>query len=219
MNKFLTKEHAKKAGIKTPIYKMIREGEDYSSKVNEIHKTFPYPLVIKPVSGGSSVGVTIARTPAEILDGLEKAISYGGGALVEEYIDGREASCGIINNFRNQDIYVLPAVEITHSSKNGFFDYDAKYSGESREVCPGHFSESEKREIEKVSALIHTALGLKHYSKSDFIVSPRRGVYFLEVNTLPGLTSESIFPKSLEAVGMSMKDFLHHTISLALDGR
>jgi D-alanine-D-alanine ligase len=95
------------------------------------------------------------------------------------------------------------------------FDYDAKYSGESQEICPGNFSSEEEEELEKLAALAHKALNLSHYSRSDFIVSPNRGVYFLESNTLPGLTKESLLPKALEAVGVSVKEFLHHVLRLA----
>ncbi len=216
MNKYLTKDMAIKAGIKTPIFILVREGEDLQSKMSQIHKAITYPLIIKPVSGGSSLGVTKAHNLEEVMQGLQKALSFGGGALVEEYIAGREATCGVINNFRNQSTYSLPPVEIVPPPENSFFDYDSKYSGKTREICPGTFSQKEKDEIERVSALIHDTMGLRHYSRSDFIVSPRRGVYFLEVNTLPGMTKESLFPKSLEAVGVKTKDFIHHIIGMAM---
>ena len=217
MNKFLTKERAIKAGVKTPIYFFVRENEDPAGKLNQIHKNLPYPLITKPASSGSSFGITLANNPDELLRGLQTAMSSGGGALVEEYIPGREATCGVLENFRGQNTYALPPIEIVHASPQNFFDYDAKYSGQSQEICPGRFSADEKREIERMSALVHDALGLRHYSRSDFIVSPKRGIYFLEINTLPGLTNESLLPKSLDAVGMKFKDFLHHVIGLALD--
>jgi D-alanine-D-alanine ligase len=200
MNKFMTKEHAKKAGIKTPIYMVVRNEDNIDSKMGDIHKNFPYPVVIKPVVGGSSIGMTVARTPQEILEGLERAIDLGGGALVEEYIQGKDATCGVLDNYRGQNMYAMPPVGMS-----------------AEEIHSRHFSLEDKKEMERVAKLMHEILNLQHYSESDFIVSPKRGVYFLEVNTLPGLTNESLFPKALEAVGMSMNDFLHHTINLALN--
>ncbi|MEI6843062.1 MAG: D-alanine--D-alanine ligase [bacterium] len=216
MNKFLTKERVKEIGVKTPLYTIVRDGEDVYVRAKDIFKNLPHPVVIKPVDSGSSVGVTIAQTPVEVLEGLQKAMSGGHSAIVEEFIAGREATCGVLDNFRGQKTYALPPVEIFPPIENNFFDYDSKYNGQSREVCPASFRGQDKKEIERISALVHEALGLRHYSRSDFIISPKRGIYFLEVNTLPGLTDECTFPKSLSAVGMSNKDFIHHIISLAL---
>ena len=136
------------------------------------------------------------------MSSLESALSEHGDILAEEYISGREATCGVIDGFRGKEIYTLPPVEIIHLSTN--------------DICPGNFSISEKKEIERLSSLVHKTLGLRHYSNSDFILSPRRGIYFLEVNSLPGMTENSLIPKSLTAVGVSVREFLHHIISLAL---
>ena len=92
--------------------------------------------------------------------------------------------------------------------KSKFFDYEAKYGGGTQEICPGHFTEKESKDLQKMAIAAHKALHLRHYSRSDFIVTPMRGIYILETNTLPGLTSESLFPKSLYAVGSSLPDFL-----------
>ena len=92
---------------------------------------------------------------------------------------------------------------------------EAKYSGVTREIVPGRFSKTESAELMRQAALMHDALGLRHYSRSDFIVSSK-GIYFLETNTLPGMTKESLLPKSLEAVGVKFEDFLSHLIDLSL---
>ena len=107
-------------------------------------------------------------------------------------------------------------IEIKKPKEAEFFDFNSKYNGQSEEICPGIFSQKEKNEIQKMAVAAHKALGLKHYSRSDFIVTPRRGVYILEVNTLPGLTSESLLPKSLKAIGCSFSDFLDHLITIAM---
>ena len=137
--------------------------------------------------------------------------------MIEEYVGGREATCGVIEHFRGKDFYALPPVEIIPSFTQDFFSYDAKYGGSSKEICPSSFSHEIKREIEEAAARIHEILGLSHYSRSDFIIHPKRGVYFLEVNTLPGLTKESLFPKSLSAIGSTMSEFVDHIIGIAIN--
>ncbi len=214
MNKFLTKKHALLQGIKTPLHTTVQRDEDVHARAIHIFKTFPHPAIVKPVSAGSSVGVSLATTLATLTEAIKNALIVSDVALIEECITGKEATCGVIDDFRGEGVYTLPPVEIVHSKK--LFDYDAKYGGKTREICPGNFTEKEKAEIQRVAALVHKTLNLRHYSRSDFIVNPRRGVYFLEVNTLPGLTNESLLPKSLEAVGSSLGQFLHHVIDLAL---
>jgi D-alanine-D-alanine ligase len=171
------------------------------------------------VSGGSSVGTAIAKTLLELESAIDDALQYSDQALIEEFIFGREATCGVVDNFRNESIYSLLPVEIRKPSNATFFDYDAKYSGKSEEICPGNFTAVEKEMIQKIAKEAHKALGLRHYSRSDFIIHPKRGIYILETNTLPGLTSESLLPKSLQAVGCSLSDFFDHLIKLALEGK
>ena len=107
----------------------------------------------------------------------------------------------------------MPPIEIRPKSQ--FFDFDAKYSGQSEEIIPATFSDELKKEIENLAIKIHKEMGLKHYSRSDFIITPRRGIYALEVNTLPGLTEQSLIPKALSAVGSNLHSFIDHVIGLA----
>ncbi len=188
MNKHMTKDRAAEAGIRTPVFAFVRERDSVRDKASEIFHSIPHPLIVKPATGGSSIGLYFVQSFPELLVALETILAAYDCAIVEEYITGREATCGVINHFRGQETYALPVVEIIPPPDKKLFDYSAKYSGESREVCPANFDSKTKKEIEKISAHIHDALGLSHYSRSDFIVSPRRGVYFLEVNALPGLT-------------------------------
>lgn len=215
MNKWQTKELLKKHNIKTPVAILVKQTDHLLDKAKQIWGEIPHPMIVKPTCGGSSLGIIVANSFQELLSALETTLSQHGSVLVEEYIKGKEATCGVIEKFRNKDVYVLPAIEIRKQSDK-VFDYTSKYDGETEEVCPGNFSREEKKEIERLSSLVHTALGLSHYSRSDFIVSPKRGVYFLEVNTLPGLTEKSLLPKALSAVGVSFQEFLHHILGLAL---
>ena len=217
MNKILSKKVFADHGIKSPYWKEIMSENvrnDAETVAKELFTTFILPAVIKPTSSGSSVGVSIARSYAEILPALVLAAEHGDSILIEEFIPGIEATCGVIEGFRGQDLYALPPVEIRPHS--GFFSYDAKYQGKSDEIVPASFAEHMKKAIEETAAKIHRALGLKHYSRSDFIIHPRRGIYVLEVNTLPGLTGESLIPKSLRAVGSDTHELVDHLIGLAL---
>lgn len=216
MNKWMTKERVEKAGIKTPLYFIVRQEDSISEKAKFIFNSIPHPMIVKPACSGSSFGLYKVNSFSELVSALEVILSEHGSAIVEEYIVGKEATCGVVDNFRGRDIYALPPIEIIPPTGK-LFDYESKYNGQSQEICPGNFSKEEKKEIEEISAKIHQILGLSHYSRSDFIISPKRGIYFLEVNTLPGLTNESLLPKSLNAVGVTMPEFLHHIIFLALN--
>lgn len=221
MNKAAAKGMLASHGIKTPYYRLVRraEAESLSHLASELHRSFPMPCIIKPLSKGSSVGMAIARTVSELIGALEGAFAVSDALLVEELIQGREATCGVIDDFRGERQYALLPIEIIPPRESPFFDYYAKYSGKSQEICPGNFNRSEKESLQELSRRVHAALCLRHYSRSDFIIHPRRGIYFLEVNTLPGLTSESLLPKALAAVGCTLPQFLEHVISLAMTNR
>jgi D-alanine-D-alanine ligase len=212
MNKVLTKDHLVNTGIKLAphVYASRDNIHNIRSFTEAVSEVFNGPFVIKPVNGGSSVGTKIARNLLELESFLEQVFGVFDAVIIEKYIAGREATVGVLNNFRQQSTYVLPAVEIVPQSS--FFDYDAKYSGTTDEICPGRFSDLEKKQLVEAAQIVHTHLGLQHYSRSDFIVTPD-AIYFLEVNTLPGLTAGSLFPKALAAVAISMPDFLRHVLN------
>lgn len=217
MNKVLSKKAYKNSKLKTPLHAVISKKDNLNAEVVKLFKSFPMPAVVKPVSGGSSVGTAIAKTLSDLETAVADALKYCDQALIEEFISGKEATCGVVDNFRNEIVYSLIPVEIRKPSDSSFFDYEAKYSGKSQEICPGNFTAEEKKVIQEMAKEAHKALGLRHYSRSDFIINPRRGIYILETNTLPGLTGESLMPKSLKAVGCSLPDFLDHLIGLALE--
>lgn len=214
MNKILTKDVVRRAGIRVPNAVILTVSSDFENEMVRVFRSFPQPSVVKPSTAGSSIGVTLARNFNEFRRGVKEAFAHSKEVIVEEYVRGREATAGVIEQWRGKEIYTLPPVEIIPKSSCVFFDYEAKYSGESEERCPGNFSMHESEELQRLAALAHEALGLRHYSRSDFIVTPK-GIYFLETNTLPGLTEQSLLPKSLSAVGVPIADFLEHTINLA----
>ncbi|MFA6158809.1 MAG: D-alanine--D-alanine ligase [Candidatus Paceibacterota bacterium] len=217
MNKSATKNalRALEDKVKMAAHKIFSRDEISQKGAHAIFQEISHPSIVKPVSAGSSVGVTVVKSFVGLEEALFKALEHGDSVIVEEFIEGREATCGVIEGFRGEREYALLPVEIVPHVDAPFFDYDAKYGGGSREVCPGNFDEATSRAIREAAQAVHAELGLRHYSRSDFIVHPKRGVYFLEVNTLPGLTSESLFPKSVKAVGSSMPEVLDHIIRLA----
>ena len=215
MKKHLARGILEGFGLKVPQGILVSKNENLPQKAREIALKLPPWWVIKPASRGSSVGVTIAKTPEAIVLGLEKAFEYDGKAIAEEYISGREATCGVLENFRGQNYYPFPVIEICPPDGK-FFDYEVKYNGETREICPGRFDVQTSKKIQEAAILAHRFLGCRHYSRSDFIVSPKRGIFILELNTLPGLTSQSLVPKAAEAVGLSFPRLLDHVVSLAL---
>ncbi|MBI5138802.1 MAG: D-alanine--D-alanine ligase [Candidatus Vogelbacteria bacterium] len=215
MNKLVTKDYFKNNGIRTPYAVAIEKSKDLKFIEKEIFKKVSPPWVIKPVSAGSSVGMSIAKNMSDLRKGIDEAFKHSDTVMVEQYIKGREATCGVIDNFRGKKHYPLLPIEIVPPKHKNFFDYECKYDGTTQELCPGNFRPEVKRQIEKLASEIHKVMGLRHYSRSDFIVTPR-AIYALEVNTLPGLTTESLLPKALKAVGMGYSDFLDHILTLAM---
>ncbi|PCI29838.1 D-alanine--D-alanine ligase [Candidatus Wolfebacteria bacterium] len=215
MNKVLTKQTFEKVGIKTPYYKVLRAADDIHDQIFHIFRTFPLPAIIKPIGAGSSVGVTIVRD----YNGLERAVhevlSRWPEVLIEELITGKELTCGVLENFRDENLYTMLPVEIIPPEKSEFFSADVKYTGETQELCPARISEKESREIQEAARIAHEAVHARHYSRTDFILSPR-GLYALEINTHPGLTSESLLPKPLKAIGCEFPQFLDHVIQEAM---
>ena len=215
MNKALAKEYFKKNGIRTPHGVVVKNNESVELIAKMVFNKISPPWFVKPNNGGSSVGASMCRNLPELITALEEAFKYGDSVMVEECIKGREATCGIIDNFRGVKNYALFPIEIIKPDNRAFFDYQCKYDGTTQEICPGNFTKEQKEEIQNAALKIHKTLDLRHYSRSDFIVSPR-GIYALEVNTLPGLTAESLFPKAMAAVGCGYAGFLDHLIDLAL---
>lgn len=216
MNKVLSKKIFNDHKLQTPKSQEI-ESSRIRVRLDDITRKLFHslilPVVVKPADGGSSVGVSIVRSYADLAKALNDAAEQSNTVMIEEFIQGVEATCGVIESFRGHDVYALPVVEIR--SKNHFFDYDAKYNGQSDEIVPATFPLHIKKEIEAMAVAAHKALGLRHYSRSDFIIHPRRGIYILETNTLPGLTEKSLIPRALEAVGSGIHELAAHILRLA----
>lgn len=214
MHKEKSKNSLANLGIKMPRHLTVHEGEDLAEKAHLAFLKFAPPYVVKPANLGSSVGVIVVKTAYDLPQALRDCLALSPTVLIEEYIRGKEATCGVVEELRGKKLYPLFPVEIIPASGK-VFNYDDKYSQATRKICPGNFTASEKDELMRVATLAHQTLGLRHYSRSDFIVSPR-GVYYLETNSLPGLTTESLLPTELTAAGVSYPAFLEHVLNLTL---
>jgi len=221
MNKAQAKKIVAGAGIKTPLHVVVEQTSDVEDVATKIFRTFPQPVIIKPLNGGSSVGVLFAGSYRELVDSLNFAFRRYPVVLIEEFIKGKEVTSGVVDNFRGEDKYTLLPIEINLSNGRIFFDYESKCLLDSNHVginCPGCLSVEEKSKIKEVTQKVHEVLGLRHYSRSDFIVTPQ-GVYFLEANTLPSLSEKSLVSYALEEAGCSFKEFVDHIIGLAVNGK
>ena len=214
MHKVLAKERFREAGLRTPKGIVATGTNDTENVLFELVQNMPLPVIVKPVSGGSSVATKLVRSFDELRDAIVDAGQYGE-VLIEEYVEGREATVCVIDGTQAEEYIVLHPVEIIPPGANEFFDYEAKYSGESQEICPGRFTPEEEAELRGLATKAHRAIGAIHYSRTDFILSPK-GMYVLEINTLPGLTEGSLLPKALRAGEVTLPEFFDHVIGLAL---
>lgn len=218
MHKVLTKERAKDIGLLTPKYRFIEEGSDTHAAAMEIVRSFHQPVIVKPLRWGSSVGITIVGGFQPVHQAIDALLANGaGGVLVEELVRGTEATVSVVEGLRGEALYALPTIEII-PPESDFFSYNAKYSGATREIVPGRFAKPIQEELMRMARAMHEELGLRHYSRSDFMVSPK-GIHFIETNSLPGMASECLMPKSLAAIGVSMPEFLSHLVDLALSAK
>ncbi len=179
-----------------------------------IFSKFAPPYIVKPATQGSSVGIRMAFTIIELPDVVGDVLDEYGSAIVEEYIDGEEASVGVIEDFRGEEFYVLPPAHVLYPEEAPFLHFRHHTSDDLRHLVPASFSDVEKAALMDAARAAHKALGLSHYSRADFILT-RRGPYLLEVDALPHLYEGSAFHQKLEAVGSSIKELLEHIIGLA----
>lgn len=181
----------------------FRKGESLEGLAERAEKRLGLPMFVKPTDGGSSFGVTKVKDIADFDKAVELAFSEGKTVMAEGAISGRELTCAVYCN--GHENVALPVIEII--TENEFFDYEAKYNGHSREVCPAQIPDALRDEIQEVSRKIYSHLGCSGLVRVDYI-SADEGLYFLEVNTIPGMTSASLVPQMVRAAGLSMTDFL-----------
>ena len=179
--------------------------------IDEIENKIGFPCFVKASNSGSSFGVFKVYDKEEIVNCINSAFEVDNKVLIESFIDGREFSIGVIS--LNGGIKVLPITEIITS--NDFFDYEAKYEGKAKEITPANISEKLESELKFLSEKVYNLLDLKGLSRSEFIVNDK-GIFYLETNTVPGLTTESILPQQARCAGISLKELFVNAINEAI---
>ena len=168
-----------------------------------------FPCVVKACNGGSSVGVYIVDTFEEMKEAAKAAFYYDHKILIEEFIKGRELTCGVIEE------KALPVVEIAPVA--GFYDYKNKYqAGSTIETCPAQIGEENTRKVQRLAEQAYRALGLQTYARIDVMLKENGEAYCLEANTLPGMTPTSLLPQEAREIGMSYGELCEHIIDISL---
>lgn len=195
-------------GIKTATSYYLNKGEHINT--DEIIAKVGLPCFVKPNKSGSSFGISKVKTAAELPIAIEVAYKEDNEIIIESFLDGTEVSVGVINY--KGEIKVLPITEIV--SENDFFDYEAKYLGKSQEITPARISDEMTQKVSEVAKRAYEILKMSGFSRSEFIFVGGEP-YMLEMNTIPGLTTESLIPQQAKAAGISLEDLFTNAIELA----
>lgn len=196
-------------GIKSATSYYLNLGDEI--KQDEILAKVGLPCFVKPNKSGSSFGISKVKTKDELLFAIANAYKEDNEIIIESFLDGTEVSVGVINY--KGEIIVLPITEIV--SENDFFDYEAKYLGKSQEITPARISEDIAEKIRVVAKKAYTILKMSGFSRSEFIIVDGEP-FMLEMNTIPGLTTESLIPQQAHAAGIALEDLFTNSIELAL---
>jgi D-alanine-D-alanine ligase len=204
MDKHISKLLAEDVGIATPRWKRIRKGQ--SIYKNE----FDYPFVVKPNSEGSTIGLTIVHNENDYDSAVEEAFKYDDEILIEEFISGKEITVSIVG----ED--VLPIIEIR--PEHGLYDYECKYTkGMTEYICPAELNEDLTKRIKQTAFEVYKLLKCRHYGRVDLRLDNNNQHWFLELNTLPGMTDTSLLPKAAKATGISFEQLIGKIIKQSLD--
>ena len=197
-------------GIKSATSYYLNLGDQINQ--DEIIKTVGLPCFVKPNKSGSSFGISKVKTKDELLYAIANAYKEDDEIIIESFLDGTEVSVGVINY--KGEITVLPITEIV--SENDFFDYEAKYLGKSQEITPARITEEVAEKVRTIAKKAYIILKMKGFSRSEFILVNGEP-FMLEMNTIPGLTTESLIPQQAREAGISLQDLFTNAIELALN--
>jgi len=200
----------KSYGIKTAISYLLNQGDVINNE--EIIRRVGLPCFVKPNRSGSSFGISMVKESVDLITAIENAFKEDNEIIIESYLKGTEVSVGVINY--QGEIIVLPITEIV--SENDFFDYEAKYQGKSQEITPARISEEEKAKVEETAIRVYKILNMSGFSRSEFILVDGEP-FMLEMNTIPGLTTESILPQQAKAANITLPELFANAIELALN--
>ncbi|AUC15308.1 D-alanine--D-alanine ligase A [Tenacibaculum sp. SZ-18] len=195
-----------------PTAKSVYLNKGNSFNPNEIVEKVGLPCFVKPNNAGSSFGISKVYEIHELDDAINKAYQEDYEILIESFLEGTEVSVGVIEY--NNEVLVLPMTEIV--SENDFFDYEAKYEGKSQEITPARISLEEKEKVELIAKKVYAVLNMSGFSRSEYILVNGEP-HFLEMNTVPGLTEESILPQQANEAGISMSELFDNAIQNQLN--
>lgn len=214
MNKLVSKQLYESSRLPVPPYMSIKRRDRIDPE--SFVKRLGLPLVVKPVNGGSSVGISIVKTKDTLTAAVKNAFEQDETVLLEAYIEGIELTGAVLGN---DNLEALPIIEIVPEKNHVFFDYKAKYTaGETQEICPARIDANLTDKAQTYARLAHQSLFCKGYSRTDMILKGRE-IYVLETNTIPGMTSNSLLPLAAKAAGISFEQLLDRLITLSLEDR
>jgi D-alanine-D-alanine ligase len=212
MDKHLAKVIYQEAGIPTPPWIHLLRSDKVDTK--QIVNRLGIPLMVKPCTQGSSVGIGKVADENKLGPAIKEAFQWDNRVLVESFIEGREITGGILGL---EELLPLPVVEIIPDSIYSFFDYDAKYlPGATKEICPADIPKQASEKARALAVAAHKALQLRAYSRTDMILADTDKIFVLETNTIPGMTPTSLFPQAAEAAGITFSKLLDQLIEMAL---
>ena len=213
MDKILTKRILVNHNIPTPKF---MEFKSFDINIKEtILKKFGFPVVLKAACQGSSIGVSIVGNEMQLEKEIEEILKYGDSLLVEEFVKGTELTVPIVGN---ENYRALPIIEIT--SENEFYDYESKYTqGMCQHIIPARIDEATYKAVEKAALDAYGAAGCRGFSRVDVIIDENSNPYVIEINTIPGMTSMSLFPDSAKYAGIEFPELLDELVQLALEDK
>jgi D-alanine-D-alanine ligase len=209
MSKIVFRHH----GVNTPDWFMCEKNSIDIDKVRSaLEKRFGYPCVIKPNDQGSTVGLSIVNSPEDIEPAIELALKYSDYIMIEDYIEGRELTVGILEDT------ALPVIEII--PKGGIYDYYHKYTkGATEYIVPADIPDSWRESLQEQALTAFRSIGCKDFARVDFRVTDKGEIYCLEINTIPGMTGTSLVPKAAKAVGIQFHELVDRIVRSALKNR
>lgn len=214
MDKDVMKRLLRDAGLNVSKFHILRSGQNINSSLSKIISDLKFPIFVKPASLGSSVGISNAENKKELLVAIETAFQYDVKVILEQTIVGREIECGVLGN-ENPLASIPGEIEL----KNGFYSYDAKYiDGDSAiPVVQAKLSTSIAKQIQKLAVAVFETLECEGLGRVDFFLTDKNEIFVNEINTLPGFTNVSMYPKMIEKTGIKYSDLLDKLIVLALE--
>lgn len=211
-NKYASKLYLKEFSIPTAKSLVFTKNKN-TINTEQIARELGFPMFVKPNNGGSSFGASMVKQEVELMQAIEKAFDEDTQIIIEEFIKGREFTCGVFKDSERE--YVFPITEII--SKNEFFDYQAKYEGLSNEITPANLSQQQFLECQQLSSIIYDLLNCKGIVRIDYLFRDNT-FYFMEINTVPGMSAASLIPQQAKVYGLSLSDLYTLLLKNALGG-